>query len=106
MTPVRGRWFPVAAVLPGEHRPWQRVYAVAADDGLHLYTRPSEDADWYSPVEWARTRLPENDDQARWGWDVHTDAGLVVLTLGTGCRCGHLGRWQGPAWVWADTVRA
>ena len=107
MTVVRGRWFPVSVVLPGQRdRPWQRCYAVATDTALHLFRRPSEVADWSAPIVWDRTTLPGTDLVARRGFDVHTEAGLVVVTLSSGCRCGSLGRWAGPTWARTETIRA
>lgn len=107
MSPVRGRWFPASVVLPGQQsNPWQRCYVLAAEDGLHLFRRPSETADWHSPIDWTRTTLPTADRVARRGFDVHTGRGLVVVTLGSGCRCGSLGRWAGPGWARAETIRA
>lgn len=107
MTVVRGRWFPAAAVLPGQQsRPWQRCYALAADDGLHIFRRPADTAEWHSPIDWAVTTLPTTDRAAKRGFDVHTADGLVVVTLGTGCRCGSLGRWAGPSWGRTETIRA
>lgn len=106
MTVVRGRWFPASVVLPDQPRPWQRCYALAADDGLHLFRRPAERADWHSPINWSVTVLPVRERDARRGFDVHTTAGLVVITLGSGCRCGSLGRWPGPTWARAESIRA
>lgn len=108
MTEVHGRWFPVSVVLPGEPRPRRRMYVVAADDGLHLFSRPSEDADWHSPIDFDRTELPRTPRQARIGWTVHTADGPVVLTLDQagGCRCGQMGRWAGPTWSRVEAVRA
>ena len=106
MTTVRGRWFPVSALLPGQSTPLVRVYALAADDGLHLFTHPSEVADWSAPVDWGRTVLPRTERRSRNGIDIHTTAGLVVLTPGGGCRCGKMGRWAGPGWALAERVHA
>jgi hypothetical protein len=106
MTVVRGHWFPAAVTLPGQQQPWSRCYVIAADDGLHVFKQRSERASWYSPVEWATTSLPTTDKQARRGFDVHTDAGLVVVTMGTRCGCGALGSWAGPTWARAERVGA
>lgn len=105
MTVVRARWHSAAATLPGQSKPWSRCYVIVADDGLHVFKRRAERADWHSPVEWAITELPATDKQARRGFDVHTDAGLVVVTVGSGCRCGTLGSWAGPGWARAERVR-
>lgn len=103
---VRGRWFPAGVVLPGERRVWQRCYVLAMDAGLFVFRRVTEVAEWSSPVEWAVTTVPATDRVARRGFDVHTDAGLVVVTLGSGCRCGPLGRWRGPSWALTERGRA
>lgn len=106
MTVVRGRWYPASAILPGQPTPWTRCYVIATDDGLHIFRRRSERADWHSGVEWATTALPESDRQSRNGFSVHTDAGLVVITQsGNACRCGSLGSWAGPTWARAERVR-
>ena len=105
MTIVRARWFPASVVLPDEPQPWQRCYVIAADDGLHVWRRRSEVADWHSAVIWPLTTLPATDRAAHRGFDVNTEAGLVVVTLGSGCRCGAMGHWKGPAWSNVEQVR-
>lgn len=101
---VRGRWFPADVVLPNRPHPWSRCYVLATDESLHVFRKVSEVAEWEAPIRWAGTSLPLVERDARNGFDVRTDAGLVVVTLGSGCRCGSLGRWSGP--VWAATERA
>lgn len=103
---VRGRWFPAAVLLPGVRRPWPRCYVLAADDGLHVFRRPAETADWSAPIHWAATVLPVTGRRAAVGFDVHTSKGLVVVTAGSGCRCGSLGRWSGPSWAREEHTRA
>lgn len=105
VTTVRGRWYPAAVVLPGEARPWPRCYVIAADDGLHVWTRRGETADWHASIRWDLTALPATDREARCGFNVGTAAGLAVVTAGAGCRCGVLGRWGGPEWSHVETVR-
>lgn len=105
MNMVRARWFPADVKFPGQPWPWQRVYVIAADDGLHIWQAPGETAVWHSPVDWSRTVLPIQERDARNGVDVWTEAGLVVVTLGSGCRCGALGHWAGPSWAQAETIR-
>lgn len=102
---VRGRWFPAGLVFPGQPRPWVRCYALATDTDLHVWKQPGEQPVWSSPIQWARTTLPPDDRTARRGFDVHTDAGLVVVTLGSGCRCGSLGKWRGPSWATQERAR-
>lgn len=106
MSLVRGRWFPASVVLPDLRLPMQRCYVLAADNGLHVFRRPSESADWHASVDWDRVTLPKDDHAARRGFDVHTAKGLAVVTLGSGCRCGALGKWAGPLWARAEAVRA
>ncbi len=101
---VRWRGFPADVVLPDRARPWHQVYVLVTDMEIGVWQRKSDTADWASPIQWARTELPGTDREARRGFDVHTTAGLVVVTLGAGCRCGPLGKWAGP--VWASTERA
>jgi hypothetical protein len=100
---VLGRWFPADAVLPERRLPWHNVYVLCTDTDLCIWQRVSEAPDWSSPLEGA-PQLPATDRVARNGFDVHTQAGLAVVTLGSGCRCGRLGKWAGP--VWARTERA
>lgn len=105
VTVVRGRWFPAAVTLPGRN-PWSRCYVIAADNGLHIFKRRAEQADWHSGVEWATTVLPTTDRAAKAGFTVNTDAGQVVVTVSSsGCRCGSLGTWSGPSWARAEAVR-
>lgn len=94
-------------ILPDKPKPWTRCYILAADNGLHIFKRRSEQADWHSGVEWATTSLPRSESQARVGFSVHTDAGLVVVTLSSSAcgRCGSLGSWPGPSWARAEQVR-
>lgn len=104
---VRGRWFPAAAVLPEHQHPWQRCLVLAAEDGLHIFRRRSETADWHSPIQWDRTVLPADGWAARNGLDLHTTAGLVVVTAGGGCGCGSpLKSWPGPSWARSETIKA
>lgn len=102
---VRGRWFPTDVVIPGT-RPWHRCYTLATETTLYVFRRASDTPEWESAIDWAQTTLPTDDRTARNGFDVHTEAGLVVITLGSGCRCGSLGRWRGPSWARAERARA
>ncbi|MGH3921947.1 MAG: hypothetical protein ACRDTT_03590 [Pseudonocardiaceae bacterium] len=103
MTIIRGRWFP-AIVTPPAECPWRRCYVIAADDGLHVWRSRAEVAQWQSPINWELTHLPDKTRPGR-GVDVHTDAGLVVVTPGSGCRCGAMGSWRGPEWSQVEQVR-
>jgi hypothetical protein len=103
---VRGRWFPASIVLPEYREPWRRCYVLAGDGGLYVYKSPSEDAHWHAGVDWSAVTLPRDDHAARRGFEVRTALGLAVVTLGTGCRCGQLGRWAGPLWARSEMVRA
>lgn len=110
MTVIRARYYPASVVLPGEPRPRRKVYVLLAQggehDGLHVFGRPTEDADVHLPVDWSRTTIPPHR-QARNGVSVHLrDGGLAVVTAGGGCRCGQMGRWAGPAWATAVVVTA
>lgn len=107
---VRGRWFPADLVLPTPSPPWgsrypHRCYVIATTTTLHIWQKTSETADWEAPITWDTTTLPTVDRDARNGFDVTTTAGLVVVTLGSGCRCGNLGRWSGPAWSQTERSR-
>lgn len=102
---VRGRWFPADVVLPGRPYPWGRCYVIATDTTLHVFQKVGEVADWESPIRWRGTVIPTVDRNARNGFSVRTDAGLAVVTLGSGCRCGSLGRWRGPSWGQTERAR-
>ena len=101
---VLGRWFPADLVIPDRARPWHNMFALCTDTDLHVWSRPSDTPDWTSPLDGAPV-LPATDRDARNGFDVHTQAGLVVITLGSGCRCGRLGRWPGPSWARHERAR-
>lgn len=98
-SPVRGRWFPADVVLPGQSRPWNRCYVLVTDVALCVFRQVSETPTWQSPIVWSSTVLPATDRDASRGFDVQTAMGLAVVTLGSGCRCGSLGRWKGPLWA-------
>lgn len=103
---VSGRWFPASVVLPvypdNAPGPWHRVYVIASAQGLAVFRRVGDQPQFLSPIRWADTTLPANDHAARNGFTVATDAGPVVVTRGSGCRCGAMGHWQGPTWARAE----
>lgn len=105
MTTVEARYFPATVRFSGGST-WQRTYVVAArggdHDGLHIWRRAEENAAFRAGIDWTRTKIP-TQRQARNGVSVFTDVGLVVVTLGSGCRCGQFGKWRGPSW--ANTVQ-
>jgi hypothetical protein len=103
---VRARWFPADVMASGRLSQWSRCYVLATDTELCIFTRVSEEPMWRSPIQWDSTTLPDDEQRTRNGFDVHTDVGLVVITLGSGCRCGSLGRWAGPSWAQLERVRA
>jgi hypothetical protein len=102
---VLGRWFPADIVIPGRPTPWNRVYALATTGGLHVWARPSDTADWSAGYTLGPPVFPTDARSARNGFDVPTTEGLVVITLGSGCRCGTLGRWPGPTWATTERAR-
>ena len=104
-TIIRGQWFPTDVVLPGQLRPWNRCYTLVTELAVHVFRRVREDADWSSTIRWDTTTLPATERSARNGFDVWTDKGLVVITLGSGCSCGSLARWRGPTWARAERAR-
>lgn len=101
---VRGRWFPADVVLPHQSRPWNRCYVLVTDTDVHVFRKPADTATWTGRVT-QEPNLPPDDRSARNGFDVTTEAGLVVITLGAGCRCGALGRWAGPSWAGVERAR-
>jgi hypothetical protein len=93
-------WFPAGVLLP-DKQVLLRCRVYATDAGLRVYsTRPTdgETASWESPIDFTITTVP--DVQARHtGIDIHTEAGLVVVTPMGGCGCGSsLKRWK-PSWA-------
>jgi hypothetical protein len=70
-----------------------------------VFRRVGDQPQFASPIDWSTTTLPDSDRQARTGFTVNTDAGPVVVTRGSGCRCGALGHWQGPSWARAERAR-
>lgn len=105
LTTVEARYFPASVLLP-DGSTWRGVYVVVArgeeHEGLHIWRQPGDEPTFRAGVDWARTRVPAQR-LARNGVSVHTDVGLIVVTPGSGCRCGRLGRWSGPGW--ANTVK-
>lgn len=102
MTVTRARWFPASVVLPsvGTVRRAFVVLGQGGDhDGLHVWLQPEEEPAYRYAVNWAATRIPTGP-AARGGIEVRlADGGLAVVTVGGGCRCGALGRWNGPSWI-------
>jgi hypothetical protein len=96
----KGFW-PASVLLP-DRKVWHRCRAYITDQGLAIFQRPAEVPAFFSPLDWVST--PEPHVQRQVGIDVHTTAGLVVITLVGGCGCGNpLKRWR-PRW--AGTVAA
>jgi len=101
VTAVYHSAYPVAVRMPdGTVRNRTKVFATP--DGLAIYWAVPTDGvtpDWFSPVDYSRTSRPRTGYMARVGWEVHTDAGLVIVTAEGGCGCGWpLKRWN-PAYA-------
>jgi hypothetical protein len=95
-------WRKASVRLPdGSVRHRQLVFVTS--DGVELYGQPAETPDWSSPVDFTATREPGRRTHV--GYDITTDAGLVVITPTGGCSsCGSkFGRWYPE---WASTVAA
>jgi hypothetical protein len=108
-TTVRGRWFPASVVLP-DGTTLRKTYTVLAEGGEHaglwVFSRPDEVA-FHSGVNWLRQGEIPTGRRARAGVDVElADGTVAVVTPGTQCRCGSLGRWAGPTWATSVGVRA
>lgn len=107
-TIVRERYYPAALRLPDGTQVAKAMVILAEGGehhGLNVWRRPDQLL-FRGPVDWAKTGRPASQRQARNGFDVWLSTGeLVVLTTGTPCRCGALGRWAGPAWSNTVAVR-
>jgi hypothetical protein len=103
---VRARYYPAAVLLPGEQQPWQRVAVYLADDGIHIYRQPTEQADFEAPVNWDATHLPAVPNAAGI-YVTLADGGVVSITANTGCSsCGsRLAQWAGPSWARFERAR-
>ncbi|MCA1673040.1 MAG: hypothetical protein LC799_12870 [Actinobacteria bacterium] len=79
-----------------------RVYVLFADDGLHVFRRTTDVAQWHQAVDWSRmpSVLP-TAWEGRNGITVHlADGTIAVVTTGSGCGCGSpLRGWAGPLWA-------
>ena len=89
-------WWPAAALLP-DRSVWHRVRVYATDAGLLIYRKPpvgttaqwgAVTPDWFAPIDWAATKPPSSRDLPGTAADIHTEAGLVVVTYIGGCGCG------------------
>ncbi len=91
-------WRPASVRLPdGEIRHRQLVFVTS--EGLEVYSNPTEQPSWTSPVDFAATAEPTGR-RTHVGVDIETEAGTVVVTPTGGCMsCGSkLGRWY-PEWA-------
>lgn len=102
MTVVRGSWFPASIRLPGGVS-YARARVVLGQGGEHAglwVFRRAGVAAWHGLVDWVGTPPIPVGRQARNGVTVRLVTGEVaVVTPGSGCRCGELGRWAGPDWA-------
>jgi hypothetical protein len=108
-TVVRGRWFPASVVLP-DGRTLRKTYTLLAEGGDHaglwVFTRP-DIIEFRGAVNWLRQGEIPTGRRTRVGVDVQlTDGTVAVVTPGTECKCGALGRWAGPSWATNVAVRA
>jgi hypothetical protein len=101
-------WWPASVLLPGrtqsDRRPVHRVRAYATSAGLLVYEhRPTlatpefgaVTPDWHSPIDFTATAAPMLSKLPGASVDIHTEAGLVVITYTGGCGCGHpLRHWR------------
>jgi hypothetical protein len=114
-------WWPAAALLP-DKTVWQRVRAYATSAGLIIYRRVPDQVsdtwgaltpDWFSPIDMRTTQTPRPGALPGQGFDITTEAGLVVITHVGGCGCGMpLKRWR-PSfsthvapWPTTDMIRS
>ncbi|GAA0897798.1 hypothetical protein [Pseudonocardia zijingensis] len=107
-TVVRGRWFPASVVLP-DGRTLRKTRVILAEGGEHagmwVYTRPDQ-VEFHAPINWLQQAEIPTGRRARAGVDVQlTDGTVAVITPGTECKCGQLGRWAGPSWATNVAVR-
>lgn len=95
-------WWPASVLLPGRVV-WHRCRVYVTDQGLAIFARRAEEPQFLSPMNWAATTEPRTSRQ-HVGIDLHTEAGLVVVTLTGGCGCGSALKGWRPDW--AGTVAA
>lgn len=94
----KGLW-PASVLLP-DKTTWHRCRVYVTNQGLAIFARRADEPHYFSPMDWAATREPHMRRQV--GIDLHTEAGLVVVTLTGGCGCGStLKTWRPD---WAGTV--
>jgi hypothetical protein len=104
VTVVRGRWFPARVEAGGQR--WRRAYVVAAEggehDGLWVWSQPDVVA-FHRRIDWAAADIPVH---ARGELAVPlVDGGTATVFVGSGCRCGALGKWGGPVWATSLAVK-
>lgn len=95
-TAIYGAVYPASVLFPdGSVHTRCKVYAT--DAGLFVYYAVPGDGytpDWSSPIDYLNTARTPTGYRARLGWEVATDAGLVIVTADGGCGCGWpLKRW-------------
>lgn len=110
MSDVLARWYPAQVQLPDGRR-LQRVSVVVMRGGDHsgvtVFDRPDREA-FHAAIAWLdQPALPQTQRAARNGVELRlAGGGLVIVTPGTSCRCGTLGRWAGPEWARTVAVTA
>jgi len=97
MIRVLKMWRPASVVLP-DKRQLHRVAVYITNTDLVVFDRPG-DPEWSSPVDFAATVEPRKS-RPHVGVDIHTEAGLVVITPTGQCMsCGSRLRTWSPEWA-------
>jgi hypothetical protein len=98
-------WFPATVLFPREEG--QRVQRMAhtarvyaTDAGLYVYSSANGriQLDFSSPIDYSQTVKPVNGLPG-YAHDVHTEAGLVVVTKTGGCGCGNPAKGYRPSYA-------
>jgi hypothetical protein len=106
---VHKTYWPASVLLPNK-TVWHRCRVFVTSQGLAIFERRADEPHFLSPMDWAATPEPRKPPM-HVGIDLHTEAGLVVVTRTGGCACGSslkswLPDWAGNVQVWPQPVQA
>lgn len=93
---VHKSYRPATVLLP-DKAVWHRCLVLITNQGLVIFRRRADVPHFFAPMDWAATVEPHRVPM-HVGIDLHTEAGLVVVTQTGGCACGSSLRAWRPAW--------